>query len=109
MSNAALQRHEPRAARATPQKLRAYLLQRGATYYFKRQGPQGAEHAFPQARGGQVWKSLDTEPIPGLYACGNDMDSVMNGAYPGPGITLGPALVFGYLAALHACGGGVCE
>jgi succinate dehydrogenase/fumarate reductase flavoprotein subunit len=43
-------------------------------------------------------------PIPGLYACGNDMQSVMNGAYPGPGITLGPALVFGYLAARHAAG-----
>lgn len=42
-------------------------------------------------------------PIEGLYACGNDMHSVMNGAYPGPGITLGPALVFGYFAALHAC------
>ncbi|HVO08602.1 MAG TPA: FAD-dependent oxidoreductase [Burkholderiaceae bacterium] len=41
-------------------------------------------------------------PIAGLYACGNDMQSVMNGAYPGPGITLGPALVFGYLAARHA-------
>jgi succinate dehydrogenase/fumarate reductase flavoprotein subunit len=37
-------------------------------------------------------------PIPGLYACGNDMASIMNGAYPGPGITLGPALTFGYLA-----------
>ncbi len=36
--------------------------------------------------------------IPNLYACGNDMHSVMNGAYPGPGITLGPALVFGYIA-----------
>jgi succinate dehydrogenase/fumarate reductase flavoprotein subunit len=47
---------------------------------------------------------LDSEgcPIPGLYACGNDMQSVMNGAYPGPGITLGPALVFGYIAARHA-------
>ncbi len=44
----------------------------------------------------------DGAPIPGLYACGNDMQSVMNGAYPGPGITLGPALVFGYLAARHA-------
>jgi succinate dehydrogenase/fumarate reductase flavoprotein subunit len=44
------------------------------------------------------------EPIPGLYACGNDMHSVMNGAYPGPGITLGPALVFGFIAATHACG-----
>jgi succinate dehydrogenase/fumarate reductase flavoprotein subunit len=46
----------------------------------------------------------DRTPIEGLYACGNDMHSVMNGAYPGPGITLGPALVFGYLAASHACG-----
>lgn len=44
----------------------------------------------------------DGRPIPGLYACGNDMQSVMNGAYPGPGITLGPALVFGYVAARHA-------
>jgi hypothetical protein len=30
-------------------------------------------------------------PIPGLYAAGNDMNSLMNGTYPGPGITLGPA------------------
>jgi succinate dehydrogenase/fumarate reductase flavoprotein subunit len=41
-------------------------------------------------------------PIPGLYACGNDMDSLMAGAYPGPGITLGPALTFGYIAARDA-------
>ncbi|OGA39608.1 MAG: succinate dehydrogenase, partial [Betaproteobacteria bacterium RIFCSPLOWO2_12_FULL_62_13] len=40
-------------------------------------------------------------PIPGLYACGNDMSSIMNGAYPGPGITLGPALAYGYMAGLH--------
>jgi succinate dehydrogenase/fumarate reductase flavoprotein subunit len=40
-------------------------------------------------------------PIRHLYACGNDMNSIMNGAYPGPGITLGPALTFGYLAAQH--------
>jgi succinate dehydrogenase/fumarate reductase flavoprotein subunit len=43
-------------------------------------------------------------PIPGLYACGNDMDSLMAGAYPGPGITLGPALTFGYIAARDAAG-----
>jgi succinate dehydrogenase/fumarate reductase flavoprotein subunit len=41
------------------------------------------------------------QPIRGLYACGNDMASIFRGTYPGPGITLGPALVFGYLAARH--------
>jgi succinate dehydrogenase/fumarate reductase flavoprotein subunit len=38
-------------------------------------------------------------PVPGLYAVGNDMHSIMGGTYPGAGITLGPALVFAYLAA----------
>lgn len=41
--------------------------------------------------------------IPGLYAAGNDMASVMGGAYPAGGTTLGPAMTFGHLAALHAC------
>ncbi|PWK91902.1 FAD-dependent oxidoreductase [Fulvimonas soli] len=35
--------------------------------------------------------------IPGLYACGSDMNSIMAGNYPGAGITLGPAMTFGYL------------
>jgi succinate dehydrogenase/fumarate reductase flavoprotein subunit len=47
---------------------------------------------------------LDTDgkAIPGLYACGNDMASVMAGSYPGPGTTLGPGIVFAYRAAMHA-------
>jgi succinate dehydrogenase/fumarate reductase flavoprotein subunit len=49
----------------------------------------------------QVQRS-DGSSIPGLYACGNDMDSMMAGTYPGPGITLGPAMTFGYIAAHHA-------
>lgn len=40
-------------------------------------------------------------PIAGLYVAGNDMQSVMGGAYPGPGITLGPALTFGWIAGQH--------
>lgn len=42
---------------------------------------------------------LDAEqhPIPGLFAVGNDMSSVMQGFYPSGGITLGPAMTFGYL------------
>jgi predicted oxidoreductase len=31
----------------------------------------------------------DGHPIPGLYAAGNDMASIMGGNYPGAGITLG--------------------
>lgn len=41
-------------------------------------------------------------PIARLYACGNDMQSVMGGTYPGPGITLGPAIAFAYVAASDA-------
>ncbi|MGF7444414.1 FAD-binding protein, partial [Klebsiella michiganensis] len=37
------------------------------------------------------------QPIQGLFAIGNDMSSVMRGFYPSGGITLGPAMTFGYL------------
>ena len=40
----------------------------------------------------------DGEPIKGLYAVGNDSASVMGGNYPAAGITLGPALTFGFIA-----------
>jgi len=39
--------------------------------------------------------------IEGLYAVGNDMASLFRGVYVGPGITLGPALVFAYRAVMH--------
>ncbi|MDD2867862.1 FAD-dependent oxidoreductase [Neomegalonema sp.] len=37
-------------------------------------------------------------PIPGLFAVGNDMSSIMGGEYPSGGITLGPGMTFGYIA-----------
>jgi succinate dehydrogenase/fumarate reductase flavoprotein subunit len=40
----------------------------------------------------------DDEPIPGLYAAGNDMSHIMAGNYLAGGTTLGPALTFGYIA-----------
>jgi succinate dehydrogenase/fumarate reductase flavoprotein subunit len=46
----------------------------------------------------------DGKVIEGLYAVGNDAASIMGGNYPGGGITLGPAMTFGYLAARHAAG-----
>jgi succinate dehydrogenase/fumarate reductase flavoprotein subunit len=39
------------------------------------------------------------QPIAGLFAAGNDNASVMGGGYPGGGITLGPAMTFGFVAA----------
>jgi hypothetical protein len=43
-------------------------------------------------------------PIAGLYAVGNAMQSITGGTYPGPGITLGPALTFAYRAMQHTFG-----
>jgi len=42
--------------------------------------------------------------IEGLYASGNTTASVMGRRYPGPGVTLAPALTFAMLAMKHAAG-----
>lgn len=46
----------------------------------------------------------DGSTVARLYAVGNDMASIMGGGYPGPGITLGPGMTFGYIAARDATG-----
>ena len=43
----------------------------------------------------------DNSAISGLYACGNEAQSIMGGVYPGPGITIGPAITFAYRAVQH--------
>jgi 3-oxosteroid 1-dehydrogenase len=49
---------------------------------------------------GRVLRS-DGSVIEGLYAAGNASSPVMGHTYAGPGATIGPAITFGYLAALH--------
>lgn len=76
-----------------------------------REGPFYAIALYPGDIGAATGLVCDTharvldkyqQPIPGLYACGNDMHAIMGGVYPAPGITIGPGVTFGYLAAQHA-------
>lgn len=46
----------------------------------------------------------DGSVIEGLYATGNASAALMANEYAGPGATIGPSIVFGYIAARHAAG-----
>jgi hypothetical protein len=46
--------------------------------------------------------NVDGNVIPGLYAAGNAMSAATGMVYAGAGGTIGPALVFGYLAGRRA-------
>ncbi|WP_347455193.1 FAD-dependent oxidoreductase [Acinetobacter thermotolerans] len=67
-------------------------------------GDIGTYAGLPVDRHSRV---LDTNgrPVEGLFSVGNDATSIMGGNYPGAGITLGPALVFGYQTGLFIAKG----
>lgn len=44
------------------------------------------------------------QPVPGLYACGNDALNFISGGYAGAGGTLGPGMTLAYIAARHCAG-----
>ena len=83
---------------------------RKAPYYAVKVLP-GSLGTFAGLRANASAQVLDAQdqPIAGLYAGGNDMNSVMGGHYPSGGITLGPAMTFGFIAAHHAANASLDE
>jgi len=79
-------------------------LERGPFYAVK--VVMGSLGTFAGLRTNPQGQVLDAtrQPIAGLYANGNDMNSMMGGHYPSGGITLGPAMTFGFVAAHHMAG-----
>lgn len=81
-----------------------------------RQGPFYAVKLYPGDVGTFRGLQVDTsarvlghgkKPIPGLYACGLDADSVFSGFYPGAGSMHGPNITFSYVAARHLVAAGL--
>ncbi|WP_269501286.1 FAD-binding protein [Burkholderia sp. IMCC1007] len=82
-------------------------IEKGPFYAVKLMpGDFGTSRGLVTGSNGEVLDG-DNRPIPGLYACGNDMNSPVGGHYIGAGITLGPAVTFGYLAAIALSKGDV--
>ena len=88
---------------------------RDATLGPLEKGPYYAFRILPGALGTKGGPRIDSnarvldtrgQAIPGLYAAGNVMGSPFGMTYGGPGGTLGPAMVYGYLAGRHAAGRG---
>ena len=62
---------------------------------------QATANAYAKFMDSVMFAGHSGKSIAGLYAVGNDMHSIMGGVYPAPGITVGPGLVFAYIAIRH--------
>jgi 3-oxosteroid 1-dehydrogenase len=81
-------------------------LDRGPYYAVRIEaGDLGTKGGVVTDAGGRVLRE-DGQSIPGLYATGNVSASVMGNDYAGAGATIGPAMVFAYLAVEAAAADG---
>lgn len=86
--------HEPNPCLGTLEKGPYYALEIKPGSLGTKGGPETDAHARVKRATGGV--------VPGLYAAGNVAGSLAGSGYPGPGITIGAALLFGHRAAMHA-------
>jgi succinate dehydrogenase/fumarate reductase flavoprotein subunit len=72
----------------------------GPPYYAARvlPGCLGTKGGLRTDRHGRVRRAADDNVIDGLFAAGNAAANPFGCAYPGPGATIGPAVVFGWRA-----------
>ncbi|RPA02539.1 FAD-dependent oxidoreductase [Gordonia sp. OPL2] len=81
------------------------VIDRGPFYALRmRAGDLGTKGGLVHDASARVVRS-DGSVIAGLYATGNTSASVMGNDYAGAGATIGPAMVFGYVAAQTAAAG----
>lgn len=81
------------------------VLDKAPYYAFRIEvGDLGTKGGLVTDEHGRVLRG-DGSAVRGLYATGNVSASVMGNEYAGPGATIGPSIVFGYVAARHAAAG----